>query len=67
MTDRTKIVVTRPIGNRFINSITPDGYPRPMGVGRDPNNHKFVDVAFSRPLSDDELRDFHEFIRGWKP
>ena len=44
-----------------------DANPRVMGVGRDPNNHKFVDVAFTRPLTDDQLRDLHGFLRGWRP
>lgn len=35
------------------------------GVGRDPGHDRAVAVYFDRPLSDDELRAFHEFLRGF--
>lgn len=36
---------------------------RCLGVGRDADNPQAVAVTFSRPLSDDELRIFHEACR----
>jgi hypothetical protein len=50
-----------------IERICPPSGPRVMGVGRDPNNPKFYDVAFSAPLTDDQLRDLHEYLRGFSP
>ena len=38
-----------------------------VGIGRDPNNHRFIDIALRREITDDELRALHEYLRGWKP
>lgn len=41
---------------------------RVVGVVRESDRpFSFILVAFSAPLSDDELRDFHEFVKTWKP
>jgi hypothetical protein len=37
------------------------------GVGRDADNDKAVAVYFSRPLTDDELRFFHEVCERSAP
>lgn len=39
------------------------GYPKVNGVGRMADNDKAMLVMFERKLTDDELREFHEFIR----
>ena len=37
------------------------------GIGRDPNNPKFIDIGLARPITDDELRDLHDYLREWRP
>lgn len=41
--------------------------PAAQGVGRMADNDKAILVSFSRPLTDDELRRFHDFIRHFDP
>ena len=38
-----------------------------LGVGRDVGHPKMLTVGFVRELSDDEMRSFHDYIRGWRP
>ncbi|WP_282046344.1 hypothetical protein [Roseibium album] len=36
---------------------------RVFGVGRDPNDEKSVTLDLSRPVSDDDIRVIHEFLK----
>ncbi len=38
-----------------------------FGVGRDCQNDKVITVSFSRPLTDEELRFFHDVCRRSAP
>lgn len=31
------------------------------------DNYRALLVSFSKPLTDDEMRDLHEYIRDWRP
>ena len=41
--------------------------PTVAGVGRNAEWPKSLIVYFSRPLTDDEMRSFHDQIRDWTP
>lgn len=38
-------------------------FPKVNGVGRDKDNDKCIIVYLQRPLTDDELRVFHEQVK----
>lgn len=38
--------------------------PRVLGVSREPGNPQAVLVSFAAPLSDDQLRSFHDSLRS---
>ncbi len=41
--------------------------PRVRGVGREADNPRAILVSLTEIPTDDELRSFHEFLRGWEP
>lgn len=41
--------------------------PKAMGVSRMSDNDRAILVSFTKSLSDDEMRDFHDYIREWAP
>jgi len=47
---------------------TQAGAPQVTGVGRDAGDitGRSIFVAFERSLSNDELRAFHDFTKGWR-
>ncbi len=38
-----------------------------VGVGRMADNEQAILVMARKKLSDDELRDLHEYLRKWQP
>ena len=65
----TEIEVIRVYKNSdtFGGNVPPHNPSLIKGIGRDPNNHKFIDVGLARPITDDELRDLHDYLREWRP
>ncbi len=41
--------------------------PMILGVGRVADNARAILIGTSVELTDDELSDLHEYLRGWKP
>ena len=39
--------------------------PKAMGVSRMSDNVQAILVSFTKPLTDDEMRDFHDYVREW--
>lgn len=40
--------------------------PKVLGISRRVDNSRVVLVSFSTTLADDEMRDFHEYLREWE-
>ena len=40
--------------------------PKAMGISRMADNDRAILISFTKRLSDDELRDFHEYAREWE-
>jgi hypothetical protein len=40
---------------------------RIVGVGRIADNDRAMLVMVAKPLTDDQLRALHDYLRGWKP
>lgn len=45
----------------------PIGTQRVMGVGRMADNDRAALVMLAQPLTDDQLRGLHDYLRGWRP
>ena len=40
--------------------------PKAMGVSRVADNDRAILISFTKRLSDDDMRDFHEYVREWE-
>jgi hypothetical protein len=40
--------------------------PKALGVSRMADNDRAILVSFSKMLTDDEMRDFHDYVREWE-
>jgi hypothetical protein len=40
--------------------------PKAQGVSRMADNNRAILVSFSKALTDDEMRDFHDYVREWE-
>lgn len=41
--------------------------PKAQGISRMGDNDRAMLIHFSKPLTDDEMRDFHDYAREWTP
>lgn len=41
--------------------------PRVLGVSRVADNNRVISLSMSVEVTDDELRDLHDYLREWKP
>ena len=51
------------------NPLGPDpiNRQRSLGVGRMGDNDRAALVMLTKPLTDDQLRSLHDYLREWKP
>lgn len=40
--------------------------PKAMGVSRMSGNDQAILVSFTKVLTDDEMRDFHDYVKEWE-
>lgn len=65
MTDDRK-VINLPFSPEDVRTGQMGRSPRVYGIGRVGDNEQAVLAVFSRKLTDDELRDLHDYIRNWR-